>query len=295
MKNILLALSFVFASTTATLAQAKIKVVATLPDVAEVVRAIGGNEVETSSLLSGSEDPHYSDARPDYILKVRKADVVCAIGLDLEIGWLPKVMDKAGNAKVQPGGLGFCELGRTVKPLEVPSGVVDRSLGDVHPHGNPHFSTDPLKLAEAGTEVLKVLSAVAPDKISVFEKNYDTFKKQMTALHDATQKKIKKEKVMEYHKEFTYFFATYGLESAGSLEEKPGMPPSAARIAQVANAAKANKVTVLFATASAPHATLERFHELSGIPVVTVPSYIQTTGDAKTIEGLQNLLVKSLP
>jgi zinc/manganese transport system substrate-binding protein len=100
---------------------------------------------------------------------------------------------------------------------------------------------------------------------------------------------------MEYHKEFTYFFNSYGLESAGSLEEKPGMPPSATRIAEVAKAAKANNVKVLFATASAPHKTLERFQELSGIPVVTVPSYVQSSGDAKSVEALQNLLVKSIP
>ncbi|MDG0815382.1 metal ABC transporter substrate-binding protein [Bdellovibrio svalbardensis] len=295
MKNIFLGLTLILSFMAFSTAQAKIKVVATLPDVAEVLHAIGGDEVEISTLLSGSEDPHYSDARPDYILKVRKADIVCAVGLDLEIGWLPKVLDKAGNAKVQSGGLGFCELGRSVKPLEIPSGVVDRSLGDVHPHGNPHFALDPLKLVEAGSEAVRVLTATAPEKAEIFRKNYDTFKNQMTTLHEVTQKKVKKDKVMEYHKEFTYFFASYGIQSMGSLEEKPGMPPSAARIAQIANLAKASKVTVLFATASAPHATLERFHELSGIPVVTVPSYIQTTGEAKTIEGLQNLLVRSLP
>ena len=132
----LFVIPFLFLSS---IALAKIKVVATLPDVAEVVRAIGGTEVDVNTLLSGSEDPHYADARPDYILKVSRADVVCAIGLDLEIGWLPKVLDKSGNAKVQSGGTGFCELGHTVKPLEVPTGVIDRSLGDVHPHGNPHF------------------------------------------------------------------------------------------------------------------------------------------------------------
>ena len=291
MKNIILALTFLLSSSPF----AKIKVVATLPDIAEVVRAIGGDDVDVSTLLSGNEDPHFSDARPDYILKVRRADVVCAIGLDLEIGWLPKVLDKSGNAKVQPGGLGFCELGHAVKPLEIPVGVVDRSLGDVHPHGNPHFTTDPLKLAESGEEVVRVLSSVDPAKASEFQKNYETFKKKMADLRMATQKKIKKVKVMEYHKEFTYFFAAYGLESAGSLEEKPGMPPSAARIAAVAANAKQAKVAVLFATASAPHATLERFHELSGIPVVTVPSYVTTSGESKTIEGLQNLLANSIP
>lgn len=274
---------------------AKVKVVATLPDIAEIVKAIGQDKVDVSSLLSGGTDPHFADARPDYILKVNRADVVCAVGLDLEIGWLPKVMEKAANAKVQSGGLGFCELGQAIKPLEIPTGVINRALGDVHPHGNPHFTLDPLKVAESGAEVVRVLSAVDEANAAAYQKNYDAFKKQMETLHAQMKAKVKKVKVMEYHKEFTYFFNSYGLESAGSLEEKPGMPPSATRIAQVAQAAKANKVQVLFATASAPHQTLERFTELSGIPVVTVPSYVQSSGDAKSIEALQNLLVKSIP
>lgn len=279
----------------AQLSFAKIKVVTTLPDVAEVVKAVGGTQVEVSSLLSGGTDPHFADARPDYILKVNRADVVCAVGLELEIGWLPKVLEKSGNAKVQNGGLGFCELGKAIKPLEVPQGVIDRSLGDVHPHGNPHFTLDPLKLAESGAEVVRVLSAVDSANAGMYQKNYDAFKKQMEALHSQIKSKIKKDKVMEYHKEFTYFFNAYGLESAGSLEEKPGMPPSATRIAEVAQMAKAQKVKVLFATPSAPHKTLERFQELSGIPVVTLPSYTQSTGANNSIEALQNSLLKALP
>lgn len=274
---------------------AKIKVVTTLPDVAEVVKAIGGNQVDVSSLLSGGTDPHFADARPDYILKVNRADVVCSVGLELEIGWLPKVLEKSGNSKVQAGGPGFCELGKSVKPLDLPQGVVNRSLGDVHPHGNPHFTLDPLKLAESGAEVVRVLSQVDSANAGMYQKNYDAFKKQMESLHAQIKSKVKKDKVMEYHKEFTYFFRAYGLESVGSLEEKPGMPPSATRIAEVAQMAKANKIQVLFATPSAPHKTLERFQELSGIPVVTVPSYIQSSGNGNSIEALQNLLMKALP
>ncbi|WP_413585378.1 metal ABC transporter substrate-binding protein [Bdellovibrio sp. HCB274] len=273
---------------------AKVKVVATLPDVAEVVKAIGQDKVEVSSLLQGGTDPHFADARPDYILKVNRADVVCAMGLDLEIGWLPKVLEKAANSKVQSGGPGFCELGQAIKPLAVPTGVINRSLGDVHPHGNPHFALDPVKLGESGVEVVRVLTAVDAKNAEFYQKNYEAFKKQMAALHSEIQGKIKKVKVMEYHKEFTYFFESYGLESLGSLEEKPGMPPSATRIAQVAKDAKAGKVQMLFATASAPHQTLERFTELSGIPVIVVPSYIQQKGDANSIEALQNLIVKSM-
>jgi zinc/manganese transport system substrate-binding protein len=276
-------------------AEAKIKVVTTLPDIAEVVTAIGGDAVDVQSLLKGNEDAHYAEARPDYILKVSRADVVCAEGLELEIGWLPKVLSKSGNAKVQEGGTGYCSLGKAVKALEIPVGAINRSLGDVHPEGNPHFNLSPLKLAEASAEVSRVLSVVAPDQTATFEKNYDSFKKRMTSLQAELAKKVKKKKVMEYHKEFTYFFDAYGLESAGSLEEKPGMPPSAARIATVAKQAKEAKVAVLFATPSAPHKTLERFTELSGIPVVVVPSYVPTTGDVKTVEALQNLLINSIP
>ncbi|MFV3408235.1 metal ABC transporter substrate-binding protein [Bdellovibrio bacteriovorus] len=275
-------------------AQAKIKVVTTLPDIAEVVRAIGQEQVEVQSLLSGSEDAHFAEARPDYILKVNRADIVCSMGLELEVGWLPKVLSKSGNAKIQDGGTGSCILGNSIKPLDVPTGVINRSLGDVHAHGNPHFTLSPLKMAEAGREVVRVLSAALPQESAAFEKNYDAFKAEMTRLQERLAKTVKKTKVMEYHKEFTYFFSAYGLESAGSLEEKPGMPPSAARIAQAAKLAKDNKVTVLFATASAPHKTLERFQELSGVPVMIVPSYVQTKGDASSIAKLQELLVGSV-
>lgn len=278
-------------------ATAKVKVVTTLPDIAEVVRVIGGDQVEVQSLLHGNEDPHYADARPDYILKVNRADVVCSIGMDLEVGWLPKVLSKSGNAKVQEGGSGYCVLGNTVKALEIPQGKIDRSWGDVHPQGNPHFNLSPLKMIEASQEVVRVLSMANPQQKGFFEKNYGAFKEKYTQLHSLLSKNLKKTTVMEYHKEFTYFFNAYDLESMGSLEEKPGNPPSAARIAQVALMAKSKKVSVLFATPSAPHKVLEKFTELSGIPVVYAPSYVQDLdkSQTKSIEDLQKLLVKSIP
>ncbi|MNL50852.1 High-affinity zinc uptake system protein ZnuA precursor [compost metagenome] len=117
----------------------------------------------------------------------------------------------------------------------------------------------------------------------------------MQALQNKLQSQVKSKKVMEYHKEYTYFFAAYGLSSAGSLEEKPGMPPSATRIAEIAKLAKDQKVAVLFASPSAPHKTLERFKELSGVPVVVVPSYVTSKEQTNSIEKLQTLLVNSIP
>lgn len=275
--------------------QAKVKVVTTLPDIAEVVREIGQNHVDVQSLLQGNEDPHYAEARPDFILKVNRADIVCSMGLELEIGWLPKVLEKSGNKKVQTGSDTYCELGRTVKALDIPTGVINRSLGDVHAHGNPHFNLSPLKLVEGGAEVLRVLTIALPEQKAELEKNYDSFAAKMKALQAKLQAQLKLGKVMEYHKEYSYFFAAYGLTSVGSLEEKPGMPPSAARIAQVAKMAKEQKVTVLFASPSAPHKTLERFKELSGIAVVVVPSYVTKDEKTNSVEKLQTLLVNSIP
>ena len=275
--------------------QAKVKVVTTLPDIAEVVREIGQNHVDVQSLLQGNEDPHYAEARPDFILKVNRADIVCGMGLELEIGWLPKVLEKSGNKKVQIGSDTYCELGRTVKALDIPTGVINRSLGDVHAHGNPHFNLSPLKLVEGGAEVLRVLTIALPEQKAELEKNYDSFAAKMKALQAKLQAQIKPGKVMEYHKEYSYFFAAYGLTSVGSLEEKPGMPPSAARIAQVAKMAKEQKVTVLFASPSASHKTLERFKELSGIAVVVVPSYVTKDEKTNSVEKLQTLLVNSIP
>lgn len=282
---------------TSLFAEAKIKVVTTLPDIAELVAEIGAQEVEVQSLLQGSEDPHYADARPDYILKVNRADAVCMIGMDLESGWLTKVLAKSGNKKVQEGGTGFCVLGNAIKALDIPVGMLNRSLGDIHAHGNPHFNLSPLKMAEAGSEIVRVLSTIKPDKASFFQKNHESFRLRMSELQNTLAKNLTSKKVMEYHKEFTYFFHAYNLETMGSLEEKPGMPPSAARIGLAAKIAKENKVVVLFATPSAPHKVLERFQELSGVPVVIVPAYVQTASKfpAKSIADLQNLLVKSVP
>lgn len=292
MKNLAFMFSFLFCGDPAI---AKIKVVTTLPDIAEVVAAIGSDAVEVESLLQGKEDAHYAEARPDYILKVNRADVVCSLGLGLEDGWLPKVLSKSGNAKVQEGGPGACVLGATVQPLEVPEGVINRAMGDVHPDGNPHFNLSLLKLVESGNEVLRVLSMAEPKKAADFQKNYDSFKSRLTLLHAELAKTVKKKKVMEYHREFTYFFNSYGLESEGSLEEKPGMPPSAARIASAAKQAKENSVAILFATPSAPHRALEKFTEISGIPTVIVPSHVSVKSDPKTVEALQRLLLNSIP
>jgi len=263
----------------APLAEAALKVVTSTTDLAWAVKQIGGDLVEVQPLLRGMENPHYVDTLPNFVKQVSDASVVCTIGLDLEVGWMPKVLARSGNAKVQQGGLGFCETGKQVAVLDKATGPVDRSMGDVHPSGNPHFWLSPKHFLEASREILRSLSQSDPMHASEYEASFEKFSASMNAFSrkqkakfDLAFSKGKPPTVLEYHKEFTYLLDSYGVQSMGSLEEKPGVAPSAGRIAEVAMSAKQKSARVLLAAEYSPKHTIEKFHEISGIPVLVIPT-----------------------
>ncbi len=283
------------------LGDSKLRVVTTTTDLAWAAKEIGKTHVDVVSLLKGTENPHFVDTIPDYIRQVAEAKVVCLVGLDLEIGWMPKVLSRSGNGDVQPGGKGYCETGRGVSVLEKPTGAVDRSMGDIHPSGNPHYWLSPSSLADGATEIRDTLIRVDPANAKDYTANYLELKKSLNTLHAENLAKLKpllakasSTPVMEYHKEFTYLFHSYGLRSFGSLEEKPGIPPSAGRIAEVSLSAKSAGVKVALAGPYAPKSTLKKFTELSSIPVALLPTSVQPNGIAKDYPALQKLLVGEL-
>ncbi len=277
---------------------APVPVVTTMNELAWAVQEIGGANVTAKALLDGTENPHYVDAVPEFIRLVADAQVVVLVGLDLEIGWMPKVLGRSGNAQVQPGGKGYCEAGKTVSVLEKPTGDVNRSMGDVHPTGNPHFWLSPKALGEAGGAIAETLSGVDPAHAADYAKGLEAFRKKLDGIAAVNQAKLKAAAgsswVIEYHKEFSYLFSQYGLKSYGSIEEKPGVLPSAGRLAQIGLAAKQAGVKVALAGDYAPKKTLERFTEVSGIPVVQVPTSVQPKGKYADYAGLQSFLVDSL-
>ncbi|MBK7892259.1 MAG: zinc ABC transporter substrate-binding protein [Bdellovibrionales bacterium] len=268
---------------------APLEVMTSLADVQAVVAAIGGSEVHVQSFLTGVEDPHFVDASPRFVQQAIKADLVCAMGLDLESGWLPRVLARSGNAAIQPGGKGYCELSSTVDVLEKSEAGSDRSKGDIHAGGNPHFNLSPRALAQASTAVLEALIRLRPEMATTFKKNREAFVKEMTEIEETTRLKLKpliersaKEPVViEYHREFLYFFSLYGIKSLGSIEEKPGLSPSAAHLANIALQSKTAGIKVAIASQTAPHKHLARFTELSGIPHKTVYTMLQTERGAK--------------
>ena len=285
-------------------ALAKVTVVSTIPDLAWVTTEVGGDLVESKALLRGNENPHFVDAVPEFTRLTADADVVCVVGLDLELGYMPAVLTRSGNAKVQPGGSGYCEVGKSIQVLEKPTAAVDRSMGDVHPAGNPHFFLSPKALSDGAKEIAAALTRVDPAHSIDYKKGLTAFAAKMDALDKevghlleplkSAQDKSGKPLLMEYHREFSYFLNEYGLTSFGSIEEKPGVPPSAGRLGEIAAAAKAADIRVALAADYYPKKTLERFSELSGIKVVIVPTMIQPSGSYKTYAELQKHIANSL-
>ncbi len=280
----------------------RINVVTTIPDLAWMAKEIGGEWVETKALLKGTENPHFVDAVPNYIKLVADAKIVCLVGLELEVGYMPPVLAKSGNKDVQPTGPGYCEVGKSVTALDKPTGPIDRSMGDVHPSGNPHFWLSPKSMSEGAQELVKVLTRVDPRHAADFEKNYFAFKKQMETLNQEISLKLEpfrnaadgKAILIEYHKEFAYFLELYAIKSFGSIEEKPGVPPSAGRLLEISKSAKAAGVRVALAADYNPEKTLNRFREISDISKVIVPTMIQPNGSYKTYPELQHHIADSL-
>lgn len=266
-----------------------IKVVTTTTDLQWLVQEIGGDHVDVESLLDGTEDPHYVDAMPHFVAKVIHADIFCLVGLDLEIAWVPRVLAKSGNRQVQSGGKGYCETGETVDALGVPRGKVDRSKGDIHAAGNPHFHLGPSRFVQAGKTVLKTLIAVDSKNKDNYEHNYRNLKKNTQKIIADIQKillPIRDKKFLEYHKEFTYFFNEFALKDMGTIESLPGIPPSAGRLARVSIRAKEQNIALALAANTSPKKLTQKFEEMSSIPVVRVPISIEKHGEVKTYKDL---------
>jgi len=208
---------------------AAIKVVTTVEDLATLTREVGGDKVEVEALARGYQDPHFVEAKPSFILKLHSADLLVLVGRDLEIGWLPPLIQQSRNKTVQEGADGYLDASLTARILDVPTGQITRAMGDVHPLGNPHYWLDPENGRRMAAAIRDKLSAMNPDGAAYFASRYDDFDKRLAAAEkrwDALTAPYKGLKVVTYHRSWPNFAERFGLEVVGYVEPRPGIPPS---------------------------------------------------------------------
>jgi zinc/manganese transport system substrate-binding protein len=215
-------------------ASAQLKVVTSTTDLYDIAKAVGGNKITATHIGEGYQDPHFIEAKPSFVLQLRKADVWAFVGLDLEIGWMPLLLQGARNPKLQQGQPGYVDVSKVIPVLDMARGNVDRSQGDVHPLGNPHYWLDP----ENGRRIAKVFretfSQLDAKNASVYEANEKAFTQRLDAAERSWQAdlaKIKGKPVVAWHTSWRYFAGYTGMNIVGFMEPKPGVPPSPSHLA----------------------------------------------------------------
>jgi zinc/manganese transport system substrate-binding protein len=224
-----------------------ISVVTTTPDLGALAREICAPRCEIKTLAKPTEDPHFVDAKPSHIVTLNRADVLIEGGAELELGWLPPLLESSRNAKIASGAPGRVVASHGVQMLEIPA-TFDRSRGDVHPYGNPHFLLDPLNAKVIAAEMAEHFSLVDPGSSSLSQANLARFQAALDAKLVEWQKKLgpsRGAKIVTYHKDFAYLAARFGLTVVETLEPKPGIAPSPAHLAKVIQTMKANGVRVI--------------------------------------------------
>lgn len=232
----------------ATPARAELKVVGATEDMAALAREVGGDRVKVDAIARGYQDPHFVEAKPSFIFLLAKADLLIAVGRELEISWLPPLVTQSRNAKIQPGSAGYLDASQNVRILDVPTGPVTRAMGDVHPSGNPHYWLDPNNGRLVAQAIKAKLSELDRANAAYYEQRYADFDKRLAEAEkrwDASMAPFKNAKVVTYHRSWTNFVDRFKLNVIGYVEPKPGVPPSPQHTIDLIKEMKAQGVKVL--------------------------------------------------
>ena len=229
-------------------AAGKLLIITATTDLAAVVQEIGGDRVEVESIARGYQDPHFVEAKPSFLLKLRKADLLIVVGLELEIGWLPPLITQSGNPRIQPGAPGYFDASRFAKILEIPTGQVTRAEGDVHPQGNPHYWLDPENGLRVAKGVQTKLSEMRPADAGYFAERYASFEQRIKQAEQRWQDQMKPyagRRIVTYHRSWPNFAGHFHLDVAGYVEPRAGIPPSPAHLVELIAMMKRENVKVI--------------------------------------------------
>jgi len=269
-------------------ALAKLNVFTCEPEWASLAQELGGDKVSVYSATTALQDPHRLEARPSLIARMRSADLLVCTGAELEVGWLPLLLTQSGNPKIQLGSAGYVEASRYVPKLEMPK-ALDRSLGDIHPSGNPHVHLDPRNIAKIAKALSEKMAEVDSGNASAYRERESSFEQRWAAAMQRWEKdkaRLRSVPIVVYHRDFSYFINWAGMREAGSLEPKPGIPPSPSHLAELVDQMKRDPAKiVVYSPYNDPRAA--RFmSERTGIPSAMMPFTVGGTDKAKDLFGL---------
>ncbi|MEP6709672.1 MAG: metal ABC transporter substrate-binding protein [Verrucomicrobiota bacterium] len=287
-----------FALVTASMATAegKLNVVATLPDFASIAQQIGGDKIDITALAKATEDPHFVDARPSFVVKLRQADVLIDGGAELEIGWLPPLLQNARNPKIEVGKPGRVQASEGIRLMNVPADVT-RAAGDVHVLGNPHFTVDPIIAKAVAAHIARAFATVDASNTAFYQGNEKKFEDTINAkLQEWGAKMLpfKGQHAAAYHDSWVYFAHRFGLEIDVFLEPKPGIPPSPSHLTAVIEQMKAQKIKAIIVEPYHNRKIAEKVAASTGARVVDFAQYPGALPDTDTYVKLIDALVERL-
>ena len=273
-KLLRLFVAFIVTALVPAVARAEVKVVTAVPTLAAVAKAIGGSKIKVTSLSLPTQDPHFVDAKPSLALELNQADLLVVVGLGLESGWLPPLLTGARNGNVQVGAPGYLDCSQFVRLLDVGQSV-DRSQGDVHAGGNPHYLYDPRAVDAVAVGITARLVQLAPGDASFFQARLEKFRNRLREARTAVEGRLAGLKglpVFGYHKSWVYLADWLGLDQVDFLEPKPGVPPTPAHVAKLLGVAKKRGVRAVLQESYYPDESSALIAEKSGAKLLIIPS-----------------------
>ncbi|HUJ09737.1 MAG TPA: metal ABC transporter substrate-binding protein [Verrucomicrobiae bacterium] len=275
---------------------AKVRVVATLTDLADLARNIGGNHVEVHSLATGVEDTHGVPMKPSFVPLMNRADLLLLVGFDCEHAFLPALIEASKNPRIEYGHSGYVDCSQGIIPVEVPKST-DHSEGDVHPYGNPHYLLDPLLAKTAAQNIYNALVAFAPQYAADFTDNRDAYIAKLDAKIAEWKKEaapLKGVKFVSYHEHWPYFAARFGMDYFGTIELRPGIDPTARHIEDLISSMKADHVAIVVREPQFPEKVPRLIAEQTGATLVKLPIMPGGVPDTGTYIEMMDYIVKTM-
>ena len=273
---------------------AEVNIVATLPWIGSIVREIGGDKVNITVLVKPNQNPHFIEAKPSMILEASKADILMYNGLDLEIGYLPLIINSSRNHRIQPGRKGNLDCSRYIDAIERPQRDVDRSMGDIHPFGNPHYHLSPKNILNVAEGIAQVISDIDIPNAEFYKANFISFKERLRERQKKWGDSLRGRRFIAFHKYFEYLAEELGFQIIGYIEQMPGIPPSSAHIERLIGEITKTKPDGLLSTAYYGKRETTFLSQKTGVKVIVVPHDVGCREDVKDWFALMDKVIESL-